>query len=91
MAWLRSHDYRLPDEVDTEIAAAHPDLIYRLQDGSAAVFVTTGSGQKPGDGAERDEQAKDDLRDLGWSVITVRGEETWAAATARYPSVFGTS
>jgi uncharacterized protein (DUF58 family) len=89
LAWLRSHDYQLPDEVDTEIAGAHPDLIYRLRDGSAAVFVTTGSSQEPGDGAERDEEAKDDLRDLGWSVITVGGEETWAAATARYPSVFG--
>jgi len=92
LAWLRSRDYRLPDEVDTEAAGAHPDLIYRLRDGSVAVFVTAGSSQEGGHSdAGRDEQAKDDLRDLGWSVITVGGDETWAAATARYPSVFGTS
>jgi hypothetical protein len=92
LAWLRSHDYRLPDEVDTAIAGAHPDLVYRLRDGSAAVFVTVGSGQEHGDRAEeRNESAKDGLRDLGWSVITVGDEETWTAATARYPSVFGTS
>jgi hypothetical protein len=92
LAWLRSRDYRIPDEVDTEVAGARPDLIYRLRDGSVAVFVTAGSSQEGGTSdAGRDERTKDDLRDLGWSVITVGGDETWAAATARYPSVFGTS
>jgi hypothetical protein len=92
LAWLRSHDYRLPDGVDTEYAGAHPDLIYRLRDGSVAVFVTADSGQEPGyRDAGRGERAKDDLRDLGWSVITIGCEDSWAAAAARYPSVFGTS
>jgi superfamily II DNA/RNA helicase len=91
LAWLRSHDYRLPDEVDTDIAGARPDLIYRLQDGNAAIFVAAGSGQEhDGSNDGRDERAHDDLRDFGWSVITVGGEETWAAVIARYPSVFGT-
>jgi hypothetical protein len=91
LAWLRSRDYRLPDEVETEIAGAHPDLIYRLRDGNAAVFVAANSGQERADGEERGERAKDDLRDLGWSVITVGDEETWPTITNRYPSVFGTS
>jgi hypothetical protein len=92
LVWLRSHNYRLPDEVDTEIAGARPDLIYRLRDGSAAVFVTADSGQERGGGGEeRSERAKDDLRDLGWSVITVGDEETWPTITSRYPSVFGAS
>jgi superfamily II DNA/RNA helicase len=91
VAWLGSHDYRLPDDVDADIAGARPDLIYGLQDGNAAVFVTPDSGQGHSDGSPgRDERAQDDLRDLGWSVITVGGEETWGAVTARYPSVFGT-
>ncbi|MBO0822250.1 MAG: DEAD/DEAH box helicase, partial [Actinobacteria bacterium] len=91
--WLRSRDYRLPDEVDAEIAGARPDLVYRLRDGNAAVFVTGDGGAGPGSAGEgRGEEAQDDLRDLGWSVITVagEGEDGWAAATARYPSIFGT-
>jgi superfamily II DNA/RNA helicase len=89
LAWLRAHDYRPPDEVDADVSGAHPDFVYRLPDGNAAVFVL---GDADSDGAEngRNEQARDDLRDMGWSVITVRGADGWAAVTARYPSVFGT-
>ncbi len=88
LAWLRSRDYRLPDEVDGEVAGVRPDLIYRLRDGNAAVFVT--SDEKDKDGKDRDERAGEDLRDLGWSVITVGDSADWAVIAARYPSVFGT-
>jgi superfamily II DNA/RNA helicase len=88
--WLRSGDYRLPDEVDPEVAGARPDLVYRLRDGNAAVFVAGDRDQALGAAEGRGERAQDDLRDLGWSVITVAGDDSWAAAAARYPSIFGT-
>jgi hypothetical protein len=89
VAWLASRDLRLPDDVDSDAEGTHPDLIYRLPDGNAAVFVaTTGeSGNEP-DG--RDEQAHEVLRDLGWSVIIIGPAADWAAVANRYPSVFGT-
>jgi len=85
--WLRIHEYRLPDVVDTPVSEvdARPDLIYRLQDGDVAVFLSHDAGPRPG----RDDRAVEDLRDLGWSVIRMNADEEWAAAVARYPSVFG--
>jgi uncharacterized protein DUF1998 len=88
-AWLASRDLRLPDDVDSDAEGTHPDLIYHLADGNAAVFVarTGESGNEP-DG--RDEQAHEVLRDLGWSVIIIGPAADWAAVANRYPSVFGT-
>ena len=39
MAWLRARGLRLPDAVDGDAEGTRPDLIYRLPDGNAAVFV----------------------------------------------------
>ena len=83
VAWLRSRGLRLPDEVGQQAHGARPDLIYRLPDGNAAIFIEDTQG------AGRDEQAQDDLRDLGWSVIIIGPGRDWAATAARYPSVFG--
>ncbi len=88
-AWLRARDLRLPDEVDREAEGAWPDLIYRLPDGNAAVFVK-GTEENNEEQAGRDERAQDVLRDLGWSVIIIGVDADWAAAANRYPSVFGT-
>ena len=89
VAWLRSRDLRLPDDAERETEGTWPDLIYRLADGNAAVFVSeAGDGHNERDG--RDEQAREVLRDLGWSVITIGPSADWAAVAARYPSVFGT-
>ena len=49
------------------------------------VFVTDDGHDQAG----RDEDARDVLRDLGWSVITIEPGADWAAVAARYPSVFG--
>jgi ATP-dependent helicase YprA (DUF1998 family) len=84
VAWLRSRGLRLPDQIGQEAHGARPDLIYRLPDGNVAVFIADTQG------AGRDEQAQDDLRDLGWSVIILGPGADWAATAARYPSVFGT-
>ena len=89
VAWLRSQDVRLPDEVDGDAAGTRPDLIYRLLDGNVAIFVS-GTGQDGNEQAGRDAQAHNILRDLGWSVITIGPEAEWPATVARYPSVFGT-
>ena len=89
MAWLRSRDLRLPDDVDRDAAGTRPDLIYRLPDGNAAIFVSA-AGQDGNEEAGRDAEAHDILRDLGWSVITIGPEAEWPAVVARYPSVFGT-
>ena len=88
VAWLRSHDLRLPDDVDRDAEGTRPDLIYCLPDGNVAVFVT-GTGEDDTERAGRDEDARDVLRDLGWSVITIAASADWAAVAARYPSVFG--
>ncbi|HUZ26546.1 MAG TPA: DEAD/DEAH box helicase [Streptosporangiaceae bacterium] len=90
LAWLRARDFRLPDDVDADVCGARPDFVYRLDDGNAAVFVAD-DGQENGHAAGRGERARDDLRDLGWSVITVAGAGGWADVTARYPSIFGSS
>jgi ATP-dependent helicase YprA (DUF1998 family) len=83
VAWLRSRGLRLPDEVGQQAHGARPDLIYRLPDGNAAIFIEDTQG------AGRDEQAQEDLRDLGWSVIIIGPGADWSATAARYPSVFG--
>jgi hypothetical protein len=85
VAWLAARGLRLPDAADTEAQGTRPDLIYHLPDGNAAVFITGDGHDAPG----RDEDARDVLRDLGWSVITIRPGTDWAAVAARYPSIFG--
>ena len=85
VAWLESRGLRLPNEADGEAEGTRPDLIYRLPDGNAAVFVT-GDGPDP---AGRDENAREVLRELGWAVITIGPGADWAAIAARKPSVFG--
>ena len=87
MAWLSARDLRLPDDVDRDAHGTRPDLIYNLPDGNAAIFVQDAGEEREPDG--RDERARDVLRDLGWSVITVAPGTDWAVIAARYPSVFG--
>jgi hypothetical protein len=81
--WLRTHEYRLPDEVNATVAGAHPDFVYRLKDGNAAIFL--------GDdlSAGRDKAAEEVLLDDGWSVIRISAGADWADIVGRYPSVFG--
>ena len=88
VAWLRSHDLRLPDDVDGDTEGTQPDLIYHLPDGNAAIFVTS-TGEDENQRAGRGEQAHEVLRDLGWSVIIIGPGTDWATVADRYPSVFG--
>lgn len=85
VAWLRTHDYRLPTEIDAELSefGARPDLVYRLRDGNVAIFL----GQDRGPG--RDEDAFEALKDDGWLVVHIRDDDDWPTIIGRYPSVFG--
>ncbi|MGO9505738.1 MAG: helicase-related protein [Streptosporangiaceae bacterium] len=77
VAWLRSRDLRLPDDVDCDTEGTQPDLIYHLPDGNAAVFVAR-TGEDESERAGRDEQAHEVLRDLGWSVVIIGPGADWA-------------
>ena len=88
VAWLRSRDLRLPDQVDGAAHGTSPDLVYHLPDANAAVFVA-GPDDDGGSRAGRDEQAHESLRDLGWTVILAGPDVGWASVAGRYPSVFG--
>jgi hypothetical protein len=46
-------------------------------------------GRNHENGVGMDERARDDLRDLGWTVITIATDAQWPVIAARYPSVFG--
>ena len=85
VTWLASQDLRLPDLVDAVAEGTTPDLIYQLPDGNAP----SSSPATARTGPQRDEDARDVLRDLGWGVITVGPDADWAEVAARYPSVFG--
>ena len=56
MAWLRARDLRLPDDVDRDADGTRPDLIYRLPDGNAAIFVQQ-PARKSDEPDGRDERA----------------------------------
>ena len=77
-AWLHEHGYREPDESGEEVAGVCPDLIYRLEDGRAAVFFD-----------DADREGHDVLRDDGWTVILLGPGTEWQHVVDRYPSVFG--
>jgi superfamily II DNA/RNA helicase len=88
VAWLEKQDLRRPDETDIPVEGTRPDLIYRLPDSNVAIFVLN-PGEGTDDDPGRDDQARDDLRDLGWSVITIGPDDDWPAIASKYPSVFG--
>jgi superfamily II DNA/RNA helicase len=87
--WLAEREYRRPDEAYVEVPGVPtpPDLVYRGRDADAAVFV-----DGPADTAAQDrDDAEDELRDRGWSVVRIRYGTEFADVVDKYPSVFGTS
>jgi hypothetical protein len=82
VSWLREHGYRVPDESGSDIAEAkaRPDFVYRNGRTGVAVFLG---------GTLRDQDAEDDLRDEGWSVVRQRAGESREDFVRRFPSVFG--
>ena len=90
--WLDDHGYRLPDRAQITVneATARPDLVYDLAGSPVAVFLD-GPVHDTDRQRERDISAQDRLEDAGWLVIRIRHDDDWAAQTALFPSVFGSS
>lgn len=88
--WLEEMEYRCPDELGVELAdlGARLDLVYRTSTGPVGIFV---DGPDNADEPGRDEDAADDLRDAGWSVIRIPHGATYSTIAQKYPSVFGIS
>lgn len=86
--WLEEREYRCPDEIGAEIDGVRPELVYRTPTGPVGIFV---DGPDNADTPGRDEDAADDLRDAGWSVIRVPHGATYSKIAQKYPSVFGIS
>ncbi|MGW7609559.1 protein kinase domain-containing protein [Streptomyces sp. NPDC054766] len=78
LGWLKAKGYRLPDEVKVFVdgAAACPDLVFRLEGASLAVFVDI-----PGHTADstRDREAGYRLEDAGWDVVRFPTDADWDA------------
>jgi very-short-patch-repair endonuclease len=82
---LEEWEYAAPESLNAEIGAARPDMVYG---GQVAIFV---DGPDNGDAPGRDDDAEDELRDLGWSVLRIPYGGDYSQIVKRYPSVFGTS
>ncbi|WP_030674142.1 protein kinase domain-containing protein [Streptomyces cellulosae] len=78
LGWLRAKGHRLPDEVDAfvDTAGARPDLVFRLDGASLAVFVDL-----PGHPADstRDVEAGYRLEEAGWDVVRFPTDADWDA------------
>ncbi|MFI5814557.1 protein kinase [Streptomyces sp. NPDC051643] len=78
LGWLKAKGYRLPDEVKVFVdgAGACPDLVFRLEGASLAVFVDV-----PGHTADstRDREAGYRLEDTGWDVVRFPTDADWDA------------
>ncbi|MER6784931.1 protein kinase [Streptomyces sp. NPDC000658] len=78
LGWLRAKGHRLPDEVDAfvDTAGARPDLVFRLDGASLAVFVDV-----PGHPADstRDVEAGYRLEEAGWDVVRFPTDADWDA------------
>ncbi|MFI8288195.1 protein kinase [Streptomyces sp. NPDC085614] len=78
LGWLKAKGYRLPDEVKVFVdgAGACPDLVFRLEGASLAVFVDV-----PGHTADstRDREAGYRLEDVGWDVVRFPTDADWDA------------
>ncbi|WP_424921216.1 protein kinase domain-containing protein [Streptomyces sp. wa1] len=87
LGWLRAKGYRLPDEVKTLVpeAGACPDLVFRLDGASLAVFVDVPG--HPAD-ATRDLEAGYRLEDAGWDVVRFPTDADWDAITGHQAAYF---
>ena len=86
--WLEEWEYRAPDALKADLNGIRVEMVYDTPHGQAAVFV---DGPDNADVPGRDEDAEDELRDLGWSVVRVPYGGDYAQIVKKYPSVFGTS
>ncbi|PZG54412.1 DEAD/DEAH box helicase [Spongiactinospora gelatinilytica] len=85
VCWLEEWEYRAPEQLSADLGVATPDMVYP---GQVAVFIDgPDNGSVPG----RDEDAEEELRDRGWSVVRVPYRGDYSQIVKKYPSVFGNS
>lgn len=91
VAWLRRHDYRLPDDAQVlvEDAGVRPDFVYHLPAGTSVAVFLDGPDHDAARVRDRDAGAEHNLRDIGWSIVRIRHDEDWEVVVRRHPSVFG--
>jgi len=90
LQFLKERGLRMPDEAQTLVPDAHarPDFVYRLPDAQVAVFVD-GPVHQFEAVAERDTDAEERLRDLGWDVVRFPDGTDWGAIAGAYKGYFG--
>ena len=84
--YLHGHGHRLPDQAQLSIDGTRPDFFYA--DAQAAIYVDGFPHQFP-ERQARDVKANEKLELQGVKVIRVQGADSWPAAAATYPWVFG--
>ncbi|MEV4467377.1 protein kinase [Micromonospora echinofusca] len=92
ITWLKQRGLRLPDDSQVLVteALARPDYVYRLPGATVAVFVD-GPVHKHDVVADRDREAEERLRDVGWDVIRFPHDADWSAIADEHRYCFGTS
>jgi len=90
-SWLRFMDaksYHLPSKAQCFIEKCNtrPDFLY--EDHVAVIYVNGPIHDYP-ERAKRDEEQRNSLEDLGYTVIAFGHQDDWQAIIARFPNIFG--
>jgi ATP-dependent helicase YprA (DUF1998 family)/very-short-patch-repair endonuclease len=90
--WLRfitERNYHLPSKAQhlIEKCKTRPDFIY--EDHLAVIYVNGPIHDYP-ERAKRDEEQRDCLEDLGYTVIPFGHQDDWQVIVAGFPHIFGT-
>ena len=90
--WLRfidENNYHLPSKAQyfIEKCKTRPDFLY--EDHLAVIYVNGPPHDYP-ERAKRDEEQRDCLEDLGYTVIPFGHQDNWHEIIARFPYIFGT-
>ena len=92
LRFLYERGLRLPDAAQNRPAKGvfvQPDFYYE-RDGRPGVCVfADGPHHRRSARAEKDEEARESLRDLGYRVVSVKSGEPFESAILEYPDVFG--
>jgi len=87
-SWLKlvdERELRLPDRTGIIVGTTKPDFIY---DSGVAIYVDGPVHDYP-DRANRDQQKKTELENMGYTVLRFRHDEEWPSLLASHPWIFG--
>ncbi|NQT92700.1 MAG: DUF1998 domain-containing protein, partial [Lentisphaerae bacterium] len=88
LSFLQDHGLRLPDDSQVMMTefSTKPDFVYR--DLGTVVYVDGPPHDFP-DRQKRDQHITVELENAGYTVVRVKGEDTWQAAVDQFPDIFG--